>query len=144
MYPQRERLEPDLIPECVMVCMSSSADAPRVIRTGARMARRLRARWYAVYVETPREAPDRIESRDREALSRNIALAESCGATVVRVRADRAADGLIAFAKREAITHVVFGQSARSRLETLWKGSTLSRFLEEVRDTPVHVVPFDV
>jgi two-component system, OmpR family, sensor histidine kinase KdpD len=142
-YRQREGLEPALIPERVMVCMSSASEAPRVLRTGARIAGRLGARWYAVYVETPREAPGRIEGKDREALSRNIALAESLGATVVRVRADRPADGLIAFAKREGITHVIFGQSARSRLEILWKGSTLNRFLEEVRDAAVQVVPFD-
>lgn len=142
-YRQREGLEPALIPERVMVCMSSAAEAPRVLRTGARIAGRLGARWYAVYVETPREAPGRIEPADRDALSRNIALAESIGATVVRVKADRPADGLIAFAKREGITHVIFGQSARSRLEILWKGSTLNRFLEEVRDAAVQVVPFD-
>jgi two-component system sensor histidine kinase KdpD len=142
-YRQREGLEPALIPERVMVCMSSATQAPRVLRTGARIAGRLGARWYAVYVETPREAPGRIESADREALARNLDLAESLGATVVRVKADRAADGLIAFAKREGITHVIFGQSARSRLEILWKGSTLNRFLEEVRDAAVQVVPFD-
>jgi two-component system, OmpR family, sensor histidine kinase KdpD len=138
---QREGLEPALIPERVMVCMSSAADAPRVIRAGARVASRLGARWYAVYVETPRELPGRIRTQDRDALQRNIALAESLGATIVRVKADRAADGLIAFAKREGITHVVFGQSARSRWEILMKGSTLNRFLEEVRDAAVQVIP---
>jgi two-component system, OmpR family, sensor histidine kinase KdpD len=138
---QREGLEPALIPERVMVCMSSSPDAPRVIRTGARIAGRLGARWYAVYVETPKEAPGRITGTDRDALQRNLALAESLGATVVRVRADRPADGLIAFAKREGITHVAFGQTARSRWEILMKGSTLNRFLEEVRDATVQVVP---
>ena len=138
---QSEGLEPALIPERVMVCTSSSADAPRVIRIGSRIAGRLGARWYAVYVETPREAPGRISANDRDALQRNITLAETLGATVVRVKADRAADGLIAFAKREGITHVVFGQSARSRWEILWKGSTLNRFLEEVRDATVQVVP---
>jgi two-component system sensor histidine kinase KdpD len=124
-----------------MVCMSSSAEAPRVIRAGARIAGRLGARWYAVYVETPREAPGRITAADRDALQRNLALAEELGATVVRVRADRAGDGLIAFAKREGITHVVFGQSARTRWEILLKGSTLNRFLEEVGDAAVQVVP---
>ena len=54
-YRAREGLEPALIPERVMVCMSSNALAPRVIRTGARIAGRLGSRWYAVYVETPRE-----------------------------------------------------------------------------------------
>jgi len=134
-------LEPRLIPERVMVCVSPAIDAPRVIRAGAQIARRLGARWYAVYVETPREAPGHIRAQDREALERNIALAEELGATLVRVKADRPADGLIAFAKREGITHVILGQTARSRWEILLKGSTLNRFLEEVRDAAVQVVP---
>ena len=140
-YRQREGLEPGLIPERVMVCMSSSASAPRVVRAGARIAGRLGARWYAVFVETPSELPERIKTADREQLQRNIALAESLGATVVRVKADRPADGLIAFAQREGITHVIFGQSSRTRLEILVKGSTLNRFLEEVKDAAVQVVP---
>jgi two-component system sensor histidine kinase KdpD len=126
-----------------MVCMSSSARAPRLLRAGARLAGRLGARWYAVYVATPREAPGRIDPADRESLSRNIALAESLGAAVVRVSADRIADGLIAFANREGVTHVIFGQSARSRLELLWKGSTMTRFLEAVRDVAVEVIPLN-
>jgi two-component system sensor histidine kinase KdpD len=138
---QREGLEPALTPERVMVCMSSNADAPRVIRAGARIAGRLGARWYAVYVETPRERPGHIRPEDRDALQRNIVLAEELGATIVRVKADRPADGLIAFAKREGITHVIFGQTARSRWEILLKGSTLNRFLEEVRDAAVQVIP---
>ncbi len=137
---QKEGLEPALIPERLMVCMSSNRAAPRVIRTGARIASRLGARWYAVYVETPREAPGHIGREDREALEHNIAMAQELGATIVRVKADKPADGLIAFAKREGITHVVFGQTARSRWEILLRGSTLNRFLEEVRDATVQVV----
>ncbi len=130
-----------LIPERVMVSMSSSACAPRVIRSGARTAGRLGARWYAVYVETPREAPGHIRPGDHDALQHNIALAEELGATVVRVKADRPANGLIGFDRREGITHAIFGQSARTRWEILLKGSTLNRFLEEVRDAAIQVVP---
>ena len=140
-YRAREGLEPALIPERVMVCMSSNATAPRVLRTGARIAGRLGARWYAVYVETPREKPDRIARRDAKALAENIRLAESLGATVVRVRAERPADGLVAFAQREGVTHVIFGQSARTRWELVWRGSTLDRFLGAVPDAAVQVVP---
>ena len=140
-YRAREGLEPALIPERVMVCMSSNAQAPRVLRTGARIAGRLGSKWYAVYVETPREKPDRIKSRDAEALTENIRLAESLGATVVRVLAERPADGLVAFAQREGVTHVIFGQSARSRWELVWRGSTLDRFLSAVPDAAVQVVP---
>lgn len=142
-YREREGLEPALIPERVMVCMSSNALAPRVLRTGARIAGRLGAKWYAVYVETPQERPGRIQSDLSDALKENIRLAESLGATVVRVKAERPAEGLIAFAQREGITHVIFGQSARSRWEIVWRGSTLNKFLGAVRDAAVQVVPLD-
>lgn len=140
-YREREGLEPAHIPERVMVCMSSAAAAPRVIRTGARIAGRLGSRWYAVYVETPREKPTRMRATDSEALQQNIRLAEILGATVVRVRADRPADGLVAFARREGVTHVIFGQTARARWETLVHGSVLDRFLASVPDAAVQVVP---
>jgi two-component system sensor histidine kinase KdpD len=142
-YRTREGLKPALIPERVMVCMSSNALAPRVIRTGARIAGRLGSRWYAVYVETPRERPGHINPRDADALHDNIRLAERLGATVVRVKADRPSDGLIAFAQREGVTHVIFGQSARTRWELLWRGSTLDRFLGAVPDAAVQVVPLN-
>lgn len=142
-YREPEGLEPALIPERVMVCMSSNVAAPRVIRTGARIAGRLCAKWYAVYVETPAERAGRIRPDDSEALRQNIALAETLGATVVRVKAERPAEGLIAFAQREGITHVIFGQSARSRWELLWRGSTIDQFLSTVRDAAVQVIPPD-
>jgi two-component system sensor histidine kinase KdpD len=140
-YRVREGLEPALLPERVMVCMSSNAENARVIRTGVRIAGRLGARWYAVYVETPREAVGRIQPKDRDALGKNIALAEALGATVVRVKADKTAEGLIAFARREGITHVVFGQSQRSRWQILLHGSVIDRFLTDVPDATVQVVP---
>ena len=143
-YRAREGLEPALIPERVMVCMSSNALAPRVIRAGARIAGRLGAKWYAVYVQTPGELPGRIAARDAEALSENIRLAESLGATVVRVKAARPSDGLVAFAQREGVTHVIFGQSARSRWELVWRESTLNKFLSAVPDAAVQVVPTEV
>ncbi len=140
-YREREGLEPAIIPERVMVAMSSNVEAQRVIRSGARIAGRLGARWYAVYVETPRERAGRIRPKDQQALARNVELAERLGATVVRVKANRVADGLIELARREGITHVIFGQTARSRWEILWGGSTIDRFLKEVRDASVQVVP---
>ncbi|HEY6214023.1 MAG TPA: universal stress protein [Vicinamibacterales bacterium] len=133
----------EAVPERVMVCMSSNALAPRMLHAGARLARHLGANWYAVHVETAMERPDRISAEDADALAQNIALAHNLGATVVKVRAARAADGLAAFAQREGITHVLIGESARSRWEILWRGSTLNRFLSTVKDAAVQVVPLD-
>ena len=108
-----------------------------------RIAGRLGSHWYAVFVETPRERVDRVSQKDRYALAKNVALAEALGATVVRVKADKASEGLIAFARREGITHVVFGQSQRSRWQMLLQGSVIDRFLTEVPDATVQVVPMN-
>src|SRR5207237_3861135 len=76
-YRAREGLEPALIPERVMVCMSSNALAPRVLRTGARIAGRLGAKWYAVLVATPDESPGGIGRVDSQELRLNIESAYS-------------------------------------------------------------------
>ena len=40
-----------------------------------------------------------------------------------------------------AQAHVVFGQSSRTRWDILLHGSVINRFLDEVRDATVQVVP---
>lgn len=140
-YREREGLAPAAIPEKVMVCMSSNSTAPKLIRAGARIAGRLGAHWYAVYIETSREAPGRIKDADAQQLAANIELAENLGATVVKIKHNNPADALIEFARREGITHVVFGQSARSRWDILLKGSIINRFLAEVKNVAVQVMP---
>jgi two-component system, OmpR family, sensor histidine kinase KdpD len=140
-YREREGLEQAAIPEKVMVCMASRGSAKKLLRTGSRIAGRLASDWYAVYVETPREEPGRIDPADHATLMENIRLAEELGANVVKLQARRVADALIEFARREGITHVVFGQSARSRWDILLHGSVINRFLSEVRGATVQVVP---
>ncbi|MEW6130489.1 MAG: universal stress protein [Acidobacteriota bacterium] len=142
-YREREGLEPAPIPEKVMVCMSSGATAKKLLRAGARIAGRIGAVWYAVYVETPKENPSANSPELAQQIAENLAFAESLGATVVKLKARRVADGLIEFAKREGITHVIFGQSARSRWEILLHGSVLNRFLAEVKDAAVQIIPAD-
>jgi two-component system sensor histidine kinase KdpD len=140
-YRTREGLEPAPIPEKVMVCISSNQTAKKLLRAGSRIAGRLGAVWYAVYVETPQENPSSIRPENARNLGESLGLAEDLGATVVRLKAKRPADGLIEFARREGITHVIFGQSARSRWDILLHGSILNRFLAEVRDAAVQVMP---
>jgi two-component system sensor histidine kinase KdpD len=142
-YRLQEGLEQAVIPEKVMVCMASRGSAKKLLRTGSRIAGRLATDWYAVYVETPNEEPGRIKPRDYAALQENIRLAKELGAKVVKLKSSRVADALIDFARREGITHVVFGQSSRSRWDILLRGSVINRFLAEAKNTTVQVVPVD-
>jgi len=140
-YRQREGLDRPVIPEKVMVAMASRGSARTLLRVGSRIAGRLATDWYAVYVETPKEEPGRIRPDDHVALSDNIRFAKQLGAKVVKLKGSRVADALVEFARREGITHVIFGQSARSRWNLLVHGSIVDRFLRDVRNATVQIVP---
>jgi two-component system, OmpR family, sensor histidine kinase KdpD len=142
-YREREGLGQAVIPEKVMVAIASRGSAKKLLRTGSRIAGRLASDWYAVYVETPREEMGRIKPADYAALGENIQFAQQLGARVVRLKARNVADALIDFARREGVTHVIFGQTSRSRWDILLHGSVINRFLDEVRDATVQVVPLD-
>lgn len=142
-YREREGLDLAVIPEKVMVAIASRGSAKKLLRTGSRIAGRLASDWYAVYVETPREELGRIKPEDYAALQENIQFAQQLGARMVRLKARKVADALIDFARREGITHVIFGQTSRSRWDILLHGSVINRFLDEVRDATVQVVPLD-
>ena len=142
-YREREGLEHAVIPEKVMVAIASHGSAKRLLRVGSRIAGRLASDWYAVYVQTPAEEMGRIKPDDYAALQENIRFAEDLGARVVKLKGRGVADELIDFARRAGITHVVFGQTSRSRWDILLHGSVIYRFLDEVRDATVQVVPLD-
>ena len=140
-YRRTQGLEQAPIPEKVMVCLSTRPGTERLLRVGARIAGRLNSNWYAVYVAKPNddkghgdpEAYHRLEDYER--------MARDLGAQVVNLTDRNVSDALINFAQQENISHVVFGQSARSRFDILFRGSVLNRFLSEVRDVTVQVVP---
>ncbi len=139
-YRRTQGLEQAHVPEKVMVCFSARPGSERLIRIGARIAGRLASNWYAVYVTRPNdkghddpEAFHRIEEYQK--------MAKDLGATVINLVDRNVSDALIRFAQQENISHVVFGQPIRSRWNILLYGSVLNRFLSEVRDVTVQVVP---
>ncbi len=140
-YRRNQGLEQAPMPEKVMVCLTPRPGADRLLRLGARLAGRLSSDWYVVRVESPdfderhsdQEAAHRMEEYQRNG--------RELGAKVVVLKSKNVSNALIEFAKQENLSHVVFGQSARSRWDILLRGSVINRFLSEVRDVTVHVVP---
>ncbi len=141
-YRRAQGLEQAPVPEKVMVCMSHRPGTERLIRTGARIAGRLATNWYAVYVQGARgHRPDGSDLQVTERLDEYRKLARNLGAQTVTLENKDVGKALIAFAKQESISHVVFGQASRSRLDLLLRGSVINDFLNEMRDTTVQVVP---
>jgi two-component system, OmpR family, sensor histidine kinase KdpD len=140
-YRISQGLEQAPIPEKVMVCLSSRPGTVRLLRIGARIAGRLATNWYAVHAETPQEERRHGDAESKARIEEYKRMARELGAHVVTLQGKNTADTLIEFAQKENISHVVFGQSARSRFDILLHGSIINRFLSEMRDTTVQVVP---
>jgi two-component system, OmpR family, sensor histidine kinase KdpD len=140
-YRRIQGLEQAPIPEKVMVCLSPSPGMDRLIRVGARIAGRLATNWYVVHVETPDSDHRHGDPAAFARIEENERMARDLGARVVVLKDKKVADALIEFARKENISHVVFGQSARTRWDVLLHGSIVNRFLNEMRDATVQVVP---
>jgi len=140
-YRRTQGLEQAPIPEKVMVCISARPGTDKLVRVGARVAGRLATNWYAVNVAAPEQGKGHDDPEAFHRLQEYQRMARDLGAQVITLTDKNIADALIRFAQQESISHVVFGQSVRSRWDILLRGSVLNRFLAEVRDVTVQVVP---
>jgi len=124
----------------VMVCMSSfSPRAAAMLRRGSRFAGRLNTDWFVVYVETPAEAPDRIDSAAQRHLLENIERAKDMGAEVVRLKGKDPVAALLDFARSHNVAYIMIGRSRRPR----WKrmvGDFVNRMVEEADGFDLYVV----
>jgi two-component system sensor histidine kinase KdpD len=128
--------------EKVMVCMSSQPhNVRRLIRRGSRLAGKLNAEWLLAYVETPAESTERIDVDSLRALSDNLAYAQSLGARVEKLVAPRVAPALADYARRERVTHVVFG---RPGPRGLFRKSPVDEFMALVPEVDVYLVGEEV
>lgn len=125
----------------VMVCMSSDPPLSRVLlRKASRIAGRLNSDWYCVYVQTPEERADRIDSAIQRRLVDNIQLAQSLGAEVVTLEGEDVATALSRFAAQQGITLAIVGETRRSRLYRVRHGSIVDRLLSKAPGLDVLVV----
>jgi two-component system sensor histidine kinase KdpD len=127
--------------ERVMVCMSSrSPRAGSLLRRGSRLAGRLNTDWYVVYVETPSEAPDRIDSRAQRLLHANIEKARELGAQTVRLQGRDRVETLLDFARSHAVGHILVGRSHAPWWRRLIAGDFVARLVRQAEDFDLHIV----
>ncbi len=106
--------EPETVGAKVMVAMSSNAETTRLLlRRASSLAGKLNTNWFAVYVRTSRESPNRISARDHRLLSENVTLAMELGAKVVWLAGEDVAAELLRFAREQGVTLVIFGKTRR-------------------------------
>jgi two-component system, OmpR family, sensor histidine kinase KdpD len=132
--------DPPADAERVMVSMSSQPSATRrLLRHGARLAGGLNSKWFVVYVRTPSETTERINTDALRSLADNITLAKELGAEVVRLEGSDVAEALAKFAHDRHITHAVFGRTRNAAWVDRLKGSVLDRFMRLAPEVDVVV-----
>jgi two-component system sensor histidine kinase KdpD len=128
----------------VMVCMSSyPPHAAALLRRGSRMAGRLNTDWFVVYVETPQEAPDRIDAEAQRHLLMNIDKARELGAEVVRLQASDPAHALIDFARSHGVGVMIIGRSHQPFWKQIFGQSVPLRLVREAAGVDVYIVSLD-
>jgi len=128
----------------VLVALSSNPPhAVALLRRGSRMAGRLNTDWYVVYVETPEEAPDRIDSEVQRRLLDNADKARELGAEVVRLRARDPVAAMLDFARTHRVSDLIVGRSTEPWWRHLRRRSVLKRLVEESSGLDLHIVSFE-
>lgn len=130
--------------ERVMVCISPSPTSKKLIRRGARIAKGFKCEWIVVNVNSTRIFMPEITEKDMATLEGHFKLARQLGAEVVNLTGKSVSRELAQFATKRYITQIIIGHSKRTKLQTLLRGSTVSRLLKLTRDVEVHIIPNDL
>ncbi len=112
-----------------MVAMSSNPETTRLLlRRASALAGKLNTNWFAVYVRTPRDSPQRMSAREHRLLSENVTLAMELGAKVVWLSGEKVAAELLRFAREHGVTLAIFGKSRRPAWTRLFRKGPIEAF----------------
>lgn len=123
--------------EHVLVCIAPRPMAQRLVRRGYRIAKRMHGTFDVVFVRPPGAS---LTKREHELLNGVYELARNFGGKVVELEGDSVANEIIDYAGKACATVIVMGQSARSRLEEVVKGSTINRIMRKTKDIDIIIV----
>jgi len=134
-----EKQDPDRnlgVRERFAVCISSNPTAQHIIARAARMAKRLDAELYVVYVDIGVDGSE----TNQKSLAANVRFAEDVGAQVVRLSGTTVAGVVAEFVREKHITQVVFGRSAVKGWKKYLYLNSIHRFLRDAPPVDVHIV----
>ena len=96
--------------EKFLACISSHEKTPRkIIRKAARLAARYNTKFVALYVQTPKENPDRIPLASQRHLLNHFKLATELGGEVVQIQSADIIGSILKICKEKQISTVCMG-----------------------------------
>jgi two-component system sensor histidine kinase KdpD len=127
--------------ERILVCISPSPLATRLVRAARRMVTGLRAEWVVAYVETPRHA--QLNEADRARVLQTLRLAEQLGAETVTLTGTDVSEEILAYARRRNVTKLVVGKPTHAPWRDLVFGSVLNDLVRHSGDIDIYVITGD-
>jgi two-component system sensor histidine kinase KdpD len=124
--------------ERVLVCVSSSPSAAKLINSAKRIAGDLQAPWFAVYVEQPKRLM--LLQAERNRAHDNLRLAEQLGAKTFSLQGRNIAEEIISFARQRKITKIIMGKPKRSRWESILLRSPVDQLVRRSKEIDVYVL----
>jgi two-component system, OmpR family, sensor histidine kinase KdpD len=125
----------------LMVCLSSgSPGVHRLLRKTARIADRLKAPWFAVYVRTPKERIETTDAATQRRINEALTLARQLGGTSFIFNGPTFEAAVATFVEEYHITHIVLGRSLRPWYARWFGPSPLERLLSVVPMLDVTIV----
>ncbi len=129
VWPAAERL---------LVCISPSPYAEKIVRTARRLADELNADWFAVYVEVATK-PE-INPVNRARIDQTLLLAESLGAKARTIAGHSIREAVFAYAQKHNITKILVGKPIRPRWRELLAGSVVDQLIYASGDIDIYVI----
>jgi two-component system sensor histidine kinase KdpD len=127
--------------EKLLACISSNDKTAKiVIRKAARLASYYNGSWYVLYVETPKERPDRIALDKQRHLINNFKLATQLGAEVIKVEGTNITDAMLKVVKQKNITTVCIGKPHFSLFKVILSTTIFRRLLNSLSESNVDLV----
>lgn len=125
----------------VAVALSSGGPDPgSILRKTARLATQLNAPWYAVYVRTPKEAPQAITAEAQRAIGETLETAQRMGGLVIVLKREGVAGALMDFAREYGVTHFVIGRPGPQKLWRRLRPSLHDQLMRELREVDFFIV----
>ncbi|MFJ7849870.1 histidine kinase [Peribacillus sp. NPDC097206] len=125
--------------EVIFVCVNLKPDSERLIRRGFRIAYRLKAKWYVVYVKDQRTLPN-----DKQIILDKIKnLTKRLGGTFEMYSTTNRRMVVSEVTKQlqdKKATQVIIGHSAKERWQEIIQGSIVAQLLREARHLDVLIV----
>ncbi|MDD3651238.1 two-component system sensor histidine kinase KdpD [Immundisolibacter sp.] len=116
--------------ESLLVCVGPGDTDGKLIRSAARLASKLDARWHAVYIETPRL--QRLPEDRRSAILATLRLAQELGAETAVLTAPDIVDAALDYARAHNLGRILIGR--RARPQRRWWGRFMRRLGERAPD----------